>query len=330
MPPPETSRAEPRRGVGCLLALMGLLAALGFVGLGLAGLGGGVAGPQIEEVVDRVAPGARKIAIIELRGPLLRGPGLAGGVTGDALAMLDRALTDEAVAGVLLRVDSPGGSVTDADLIHHRIGELRAKKRKVLVQMGDLCASGGYYLAVAADEIWALPTTVTGSIGVVLSNLEFGPLLDRLGVRDDSIVSGDNKQILSPFHPLTPEQRALLQGIVDAMFERFLTVVAEGRGLEVDAFRHLADGRVLTAQAAEEARLIDAIGYPDDALRHLEKMIGDERLSVVRYRTAPGLGDLLGMRAAARPDPAALLGELIVAPRPMYLYAPGALVEAVR
>lgn len=309
--------------MGCLLALMGLLAVVGFVGLGLTGLGGATGG--IEELLEEGRPGAKKLVIIDIRGPLMRSGGF-GGATDDTLRMLERALDDEAVVGVLLRVDTPGGSVTDADLIHHQIGRLKKTKRKVLVHMGDLCASGGYYLAAAADEIWALPTTVTGSIGVIISNIEVGGLLERFGVRDDSIASGRNKQLLSPFHPLTPEQRGLLQGIVDAMYQRFLEVVAEGRGIEVDAFRHLADGRVLTARTAEEAGLIDTIGYPEDALSRLKSMAGEEVYHVVRYRSAPGLSDLLGVRAEA---PRPLVEELLLAPRPMYLYAPGALVEAL-
>lgn len=320
-----TPEHPERRGIGCLLLLMGLLAIIGVFGVSLTGLtGGGTDG--VEEIVEEARPGARKLVIIDIRGPLMRGSGLAGGVTGDALRMLDRAIEDDAVAGVLLRVDTPGGSVTDADLLHHRIGALKAKGRKVLVHMGDLCASGGYYLAVAAHEVWALPTTVTGSIGVIISNLELGGLLERFGVRDDSIASGRNKQLLSPFHPLTPEQRGLLQGIVDAMYQRFLEVVAEGRGLEIDAFRPLADGRVITAQTALDAKLVDRIGYPDEALDRLRAMAGEDAYGVVRYRIAPGLGALLGVRAEA---PRSMVGELLVAPRPMYLYAPGALVEAL-
>lgn len=324
MATPEHPRNE-RRGIGCLLVLMGLLAVVGVVGMTLSGLPGGAAG-GIDEIVEEARPGAPKLVIIDLRGPMMRGEGLGGGVTDDALRMLDRALEDDLVAGVLLNIDTPGGSVTDADLIHHRIGRLKSKKRKVLVHMGDLCASGGYYAAVAADEIWALPTTVTGSIGVIISNLEFGGLLERFGVRDDSIASGRNKQLLSPFHPLTPEQRGLLQGIVDAMFQRFLDVVAEGRGLEVDAFRHLADGRVLTAQEAEAAKLVDTIGYPEEALDRLRRMVGEEQHAVVRYRITPGLGAMFGVQSAARRP---LVEELLVAPRPMYLYAPGALVGAL-
>lgn len=322
MASPETR--HERRGMGCLLALMGLLAVIGFAGMSLSSFGAAPDG--VEELIDEARPGAKKLVIIEIRGPLMRAGGMRGGVTDDALRMLDKAMDDELVAGVLLQVDSPGGSVTDADLLHHRIERLKKKKRKVLVHMGDLCASGGYYLAAAADEIWALPTTVTGSIGVIISNIELGGLLERFGVRDDSIASGRNKQLLSPFHPLTPEQRGLLQGIVDAMYQRFLEVIAEGRGLEIERFRALADGRVLTASAARDAGLVDEIGYPEDALDRLRKMAGEQAYSVVRYRIAPGLGALLGVRAETRRP---LVEELLLAPRPMYLYAPGALVEAL-
>lgn len=321
----ETGPA-PRRGIGCLLALMGLLAGLGFVGITAAGLvGGGGAGAGIVETVERSEPGAtQKLVIIDVRGTLMSGSVGGGGLTPGVLAMLDRAAEDESVAGVLLRVDTPGGSVTDADLIHHRIERLKKKGRKVLVHMGDLCASGGYYLAVAADEIWALPTTVTGSIGVIISNLEVGGLLDRVGVTDDSIASGANKQILSPFKPLTGEQRALLQGLVDQMYQRFLEVIAAGRTLEIDTFRGLADGRLLTAVEAETAGLIDRIGYHRESLTRLGSMVGEGPFTVVRYAETPSLGDLLRARAQGSAE-ARVLDQLFAAPRAMYLFAPGAM-----
>lgn len=316
----------PRRGIGCLVMLMVLLAGLGVIGIGVAGLGGmgGMSGPvsRVDEVVETLEPSAtKKLVVIEVRGVLLRAGGMAGGVTEDALAMLDRAAEDEAVAGVLIEIDTPGGSVTDADLIHRRIERLRKAGRPVVVHMGDLCASGGYYLAAAASEIWALPTTVTGSIGVIVQNLELGELLDRVGVRDDSITSGDNKQILSPFQPLTPEQRALLQGIVDSMYARFLDVIEAGReGVTREALRPLADGRLLTADQALAAKLIDRIDYREAALARLGELAGKGPHTIVRYRSDPGLFDLFRARLHT-PEPS-IVGRLFQGPRAMYLHGP--------
>lgn len=324
---PHRTDPPPRRGIGCLLLLMALLAGLGFVGMAVAGLGGlGGAASPIQEIVEKVEPGAsKKLVIIDVRGVLVRAGGMAGGVTEATLAMLERAAEDDSVAGVLLAVDTPGGSVTDADLIHHAIRRLRDKKRRVLVHMGDLCASGGYYLAVAADEIWALPTTVTGSIGVIINNIELGGLLDRFGVRDDSITSGQNKQMLSPFEPLTDEQRALLQGIVDSMYARFLDVIVKGRGIEIEALRPIADGRLLTAEQAREAGLVDRIDYPKAALARLGALAGEGPFTVVRYRSEPGLFDLFRARLGASERP--LVAELLQGPRAMYLHGPPALVR---
>lgn len=319
---PHRTDPPPRRGIGCLLALMALLAVLGFVGLAVAGLGG-ISGPSsaIDEVIEKLEPGSsRKLVIIDVRGVLIRAGGMAGGVTESVLAMLERAAEDESVAGVLLEVDTPGGSVTDADLIHHAIRRLRDKKKRVLVHMGGVCASGGYYLATAADEVWALPTTITGSIGVIISNLELGGLLERYGVRDDSIASGDNKQILSPFRPLTDEQRALLQGIVDSMYGRFLDVIVKGRGIDIEVLRPIADGRLLTADQALAAKLVDRIDYPKAALARLGALVGDGPHTVVRYRTEPGLFDLFRARLGA--SDRSLIDQLLQGPRLMYLMSP--------
>lgn len=324
---PHRTDPPPRRGIGCLLLLMALLAGLGFVGMAVAGLGGlSGAARRVEEVVERVEPGAsKKLVIIDVRGVLVRAGGMAGGITESVLVMLERAAEDDSVAGVLLEVDTPGGSVTDADLIHHAIRRLRDKKRRVLVHMGDLCASGGYYLATAADEVWALPTTVTGSIGVIINNIELDGLLERFGVRDDSITSGQNKQMLSPFEPLTDEQRALLQGIVDAMYARFLDVIVKGRGIEIERLRAIADGRLLTAEQALQAGLIDRIDYPKAAITRLGALAGDGPYTVVRYRTEPGLFDLFRARLGAVERP--FVAELVQGPRAMYLYGPPALAR---
>ncbi len=315
------------RGIGCLLVLMTGLAGLGMLGITLASFMGGGPGPgQVIERVERTHPEAKKkLAVIELRGVLLTGPsgfGQPAGITQRALDMLEHALEDDAVAGVLLHVDTPGGSVTDADALHARIKKLREKGKRVVVEMGDVCASGGYYLAVAADRVWALPTTITGSIGVIIPALNAHAFLERHGVTDESIMSGPNKAILSPTRPVSPEQRALLQGVVDSLYERFVTLVAEGRGLSVDQVRPLADGRLLTAEQARAAGLVDGVGYRDAALDTLSQLAEGGPFTVVRYEREPSLVDLLRARLASPLPQAATLEALLGTPRAMYLYAP--------
>ena len=320
----------PRRGLGCLIGALGLLALLGVLGALTAGLvGGGGSGAMADRIVEisvEISPDPnKKLAIIEVGGVLMgERPGLGGsrGATAGALAMLEHAVDDDEVGGVLLRLDTPGGSVTDADLIHDRVRALRERGKKVVVLMGDLCASGGYYVAVAADAVWAHPTTITGSIGVIVPVLNFHALLERYGVVDASVYAGKNKPLLSPTRQLEPAQQAIVQAVVDRMHRRFIDLVAEGRGIDAATVEPLADGRIFTADQALEAGLVDAIGYRDDAMTALRKLVDAGPYTVVRYAEQPSLIDLLRVHLST-PSPKALVwGHLFDAPRAMYLFAP--------
>jgi protease-4 len=300
------------------------LAMVGGFGLMLAAAGG-AASPTIRETVLEAPAGATKRLVrIPARGLLLEGGGPMGegpGITRPLLDMLSQAERDPRVEGVLLELDTPGGSVTDSDLLHERVKALRGKGKRVHVLMGDLCASGGVYVAVAAERIQALPTAVTGSVGVVISAVNFSGLMERHGVQDTSVVSGPNKALLSPTRPVDPEHQRILQGIVDAMYARFVKLVAEGRGLAVERVQAFADGRLLTADQALAFGLIDAVGYADAALDALREAAGGGPYEVVRYEVEPTLIDLLKARAAA-PEPRSVLGSLARPPRAMYVFAP--------
>lgn len=329
MNPSELPRIERRRGLGCLISAMVLVAFLGGLGFVLAGLGaaaGSADGDRIrEQVVSRIAGARRHVVWIEARGLLLEGPSGMGegpGITRDVLAMLERATEDSAVGGVLLELDTPGGSVTDADKIHRKIRLLREQGKKVVVLMGDICASGGLYAAVAADHIVALPTTITGSIGVIISGLNVADLMSQHGVKDTSIVSGPNKALLSPTLPVDPGHVEILRGVVDAMYQRFLRLVSEGRNLPSDQIKTLADGRVLTAEQALAAKLIDQIGYSDEAVATLRTLVGTEPLDVVRYEVEPSLFEMLKAQVHPPTAESALLMRAFAAPRAMYLLSP--------
>jgi protease-4 len=316
-------RAPPRRGLGCLLLAMGGLAMLGVAGVLLATLGGGASsGPRILEEVEESPPQAhQKLAVVEIHGALVDDSRTS--TTSEALDMLDRAREDDQVAGVLLRVDTPGGSVTDSDLVHRSVKRLRDAGKPVVVLMGDLCASGGYYVAVAADQIYAMPTTVTGSIGVIIFGLNIYDLLEKVGIQDVSVMSGQFKAMLSPTRPVSEDQRKLLQDIVDSMYQRFVDLVAEGRHLPPDQVRPLADGRLYTADQAKQLHLVDEIGYREDALDKLRDLAHGGPFQVVRYRREATLLDALRSMKAETPTPgAALLGQLGYGPRAMYLYSP--------
>ena len=322
----SSESTSPRRGWGCLSVILMGIAGLGFIGLAFVGVGSSVsAEPNIGEVPKTVEPGVTaKLVIMKVRGPLITGGDGVGraGASQQALDMLDRALNDDDVVGVLLEIDTPGGSVTDADLIHNRISRLRKQGKEVLVLMGDLCASGGYYAAVAGNRIWALPTSVTGSIGVIISSLSAEQLLATYGIVDQSITTGPNKNLLSPTKTLSPEQRSLLQGIADQMYDRFVSLVAEGRELSVEDVRTMADGRIMTAQQALDSKLIDAIGYHEDALKELKSLAGGGTVNVVEYKARASFVELLGVSTLTPSRNLSLATFLPWAPRAMYMYAP--------
>jgi protease-4 len=197
---------------------------------------------------------------------------------------LDKAEKDGAVKAVILRINSHGGTVTASDIIHHEIKGYKERTGAVVIaEMLDVAASGGYYIATAADTIIAHPTTVTGSIGVVLFKLNVEGLMEKVGLEEESIKSGDMKDIGSPFRGMTSEEREILQGVIDTMYERFLDVVADGRKIERRKLREIADGRIYTARQALDLNLIDEIGYLDDAIEEAKKAAGLEEARVVTY-----------------------------------------------
>jgi protease-4 len=179
------------------------------------------------------------------------------------------------VKAIVLEINSPGGSVAAVQEIHGQVLRVRRESRKpVIALMGDVAASGGYYVAAACDRIVARPGTLTGSIGVIFGGANVEGLFGKLGLRWVSYKSGKHKDIGSPFRPETPEEKALLQGIINDAYRQFLEAVAEGRGRSVEAMRPLADGRIYTGSQARELGLVDETGTSEDALRLAKEMGG--------------------------------------------------------
>jgi protease-4 len=191
---------------------------------------------------------------------------------------LKKAADDKKVRALLVRINSPGGTVTASDIIYREILMFKERaKVPVVAVMMDLAASGGYYVALAADRIVAHPTTVTGSIGTIVLTVNAEGLMQKLGVATTAIKSADHKDMGSPFRALTPEERAIFQGVIDDLNRQFMAKVVERRRLPADVVRRLADGRVYTAAQALAIGLVDQIGYMGDA--------------VAATRTAAGLDD---------------------------------------
>ena len=193
-----------------------------------------------------------------------------GPITGSTRQRVLKALRDveeREFPALLLRIDSPGGTVGDSQEIHAALLRLRAKGCRVVASFGNISASGGVYIGVAAESIVANPGTITGSIGVILRGNDLSKVFERIGIRFDTVKSGVYKDILSPDRPLSPEERALLQELIDSSYGQFVRVVAEGRSMTEETVRGFADGRVFSGEQAKSLGLVDELGDEDHARR---------------------------------------------------------------
>ena len=241
---------------------------------------------------------------------------------------LELAAKDDRVRAVVLRINSPGGTVTASDIIFHQIMTFKAEKGiPVFAQMLDMATSGAYYVALAADQIVATPTTVTGSIGVIMYGVNVSGLMDKIGVKNQTIKAGALKDIGSPLRPITPQEAAILQAVLNQMQQRFLTLVRERRpGLSADALHTVSDGRILTADQALEAGLVDRIGYLEDTLAAVGTRAGLDEPRVVMYRRPQEFAETIYSRAALGAPQVNLvnlgLGATPATPQFMYMWLP--------
>jgi protease-4 len=234
-------------------------------------------------------------AISENPSPLIGG---AGGTVSQVRRALATAARNDDVKAVLLDINSPGGGVTDSDEIWSAITAFRREHgKKVLALLGDTAASGGYYIAAACDRIVARPTTITGSIGVIVGSYEYAEGLKKLGIKPVTLISPDTpyKDILSGERTMTDDERQKLLAIVQEMYERFVDVVDSGRAnLDRDEVRKLANGLIYSAQQALRTGLVDGIGSSQEALAMLREMAGlDAEAKVVEQRRVPTFLDAL-------------------------------------
>jgi len=214
-----------------------------------------------------------RVAIVPVTGEIVSGSSYSGILTGDhsgsdtIIRNLKRAEDNSAVKSILLKVNSPGGSVVASEAIYKEIKRINQKK-KVVVWMDEEAASGGYYISCGAEKIVADPQTLTGSIGVIMTLPNMEGLNEKIGLKEVVIKSGKLKDIGSPNRPMTDEERQLLQGLVDQAYDQFVGVVSEARHLDPAALKAgIADGRVLSGLQAKQAGLVDQVGSYKDALR---------------------------------------------------------------
>jgi protease IV len=246
--------------------------------------------PLTEQVIG--GEGRDKILLIDLEGfisnedaesvlGVSKQPGLIARVREE----LDRARTDRRVKAIVLRINSPGGGVTASDVLYHELEKFKRETGiKILAHIMDVGTSGAYYAALAANRITAQPTSVTGSIGVIMFRLDATGLMQKIGLQSTEISSGDRKGMGSPFRAMTPEEKAIFQNLIDTLDGQFVNIVAKERKLPLESVRKLADGRIYSSQEALALGLIDGIGYLDDAFVQARKLANLEHASIVTYR----------------------------------------------
>ncbi|GMT46510.1 MAG: multidrug transporter [bacterium] len=238
--------------------------------------------------VGRYMPIGEKIALVRVEGPIVS--------SGSAIEQLRKYRKDSSVKAIVLRVDSPGGAVGPSQEIYEEVGKLM-KIKPVVVSMGSVAASGGYYISAPATKIYANPGTVTGSIGVIMEIPNFKGLMDKVGIRTEVIKSGKHKDLASVFRGISKGDRAILQGVLDDVHDQFIRAVSEGRGIPYERVREIADGRVFTGRQAKAVGLVDALGNMQDAIMEAARLGGIKgEPNVVSKKEKSSIFDLLTSR----------------------------------
>jgi protease-4 len=291
--------------------------------------------PLKEETVE--GKGRDKILLLDLSGLLQdEVTGFSIGTPAPRVPLLARvreelhkAEEDDRVRAVVVKINSPGGTITASDVLYREITQFKQQRKiPVIAAIMDVGASGGYYVALAADTIVAHPTSVTGSVGVVMLTMNAQGLMEKIGVAPVAIKSGAMKDAGSPFRAMTPEEHAVFQGLIDDMYGRFVRLIAESRHLPEERVRAFADGRVYTAQQALALGLVDRVAYLDEVIESAKRAAGVEEARVVMYHRPKEYRATIYSAAPAVPGAEGMLGQLagILAgaggPRFMYLWWP--------
>ena len=250
----------------------------------------------VEVVIE--GTGTDKITIIPVKGIITAQPSKkllyeTPSLVDSVKKQLEQARDDDDVKAVILEIDSPGGGITASDIIYKEILDFKEKtNKKVIVSMQDVAASGAYYISANADKIMSHPTTITGSIGVIMPLINIADLVGKYGIEDTSIKSGDMKDIGSPFKKMSNEEREVLHNIVDEMYTRFLKIISEGRNMKMEDVRKLADGRIYTGSQALDNGLVDQLGYIEDAIAVAKEMAGLKEAKIIKYKKTFTLAEI--------------------------------------
>ena len=289
LPPAFPPPAPPRRDRAALAVVLFVFGGLFLVFFAFLLLAYGA----VKGEAPRLGSGPR-IGVVEVKGEI--GGGRGGVDAEDTLKVIKRFLDDGDMKAVVVRVDSPGGAVAPSQEIYDELKKL-AEKKTVVCSMGNLAASGGFYIAMACPHILAEPGTLTGSIGVISMFPNVKGLAQRFDVKLETIKSGKLKDAGSPFRDMTPEERAYWQDLIDQVYRQFLSAVAESRELPEDEVRKFADGRVITGEQAQQLGLIDELGNFNDAVDAAKEkagLVGEPRLIYPKDERARFFEDLFG------------------------------------
>lgn len=259
-----------------------------------------------------------KIAVIEVEGTLLNAKmgGLLQATENDVsrfTQQMELAARDPEVKAVVLRVNSPGGTVTASDIMYQTVMSFRERTHKpVVAALQDIAASGAYYVSCAADRVVAHPTSVVGSIGVIFQAFSFEGTLEKIGASSVAIKSGPLKDMGSPWRALDPQSKAVMQGMVDEYYQRFVAIVGKHRKItDNERLKQVTDGRVFTGARAAELGLVDRVGLLTDAIEEAKSMAGAPQAAVVMYRRPYGYGGSIYAREST-PEPRASVLQLSV------------------
>jgi protease-4 len=219
-----------------------------------------------------------QIGVVEIEGVIADGK--------DAMEDIVRFKEDDGIRGVIVRINSPGGSVGPSQEIYQELKKLAAKK-KVYISASSVCASGGYYIASAGEKIFANPSTITGSIGVIMEQVVAEELLKKIGIQPNTLKAGKFKDVGSPFRKMKDDERAYFQQILDSIHEQFIKDVAEGRKMPFELVKKLSDGRIYTGAQAKELGLVDGIGTFYDTVDDMKKDLNIQGKPVLVYGKRP-------------------------------------------
>jgi protease-4 len=274
----------------------------------------------------RIGPSfsADRVAVVELTGVMTSSHEVGGRAVSArrVIEQLRKHRDDDSVKAIVLRVDTPGGTVVAAQEIHGELLRMRAVSgKKVVVSMGDLAASGGYYVACAADRVFASPGTLTGSIGVIMQFPNYQGFLGKLGLGANTIKSGEFKDLGNGAREMTDRDRRLLQGLVDDVYGQFVEAVAAGRRMTPEQVRPLADGRVFSGRQAKDLGLVDELGDLEAAIAAAGKLAGIAgKPEVVREKPRRRLWELIEARVGSLLPSPVLSDATLGQPGVLYLW----------